>query len=138
MFLAAALSAPQVLQAQGTVYVSSLGLTSTGSASVGSDSWLALGFWAGTNAGGFTAMIYDAAAVVGGAPPGSSLGTLSGSLDPVLAGIYTYSAASNMDDLIGSRVGTKVLHHLRWQRSGGLRRRRQSGGWLVCVAPQQA
>ena len=48
------------------------------------------------NPGGFTAMIYNVAAVVGGAPPGSSLGTLNGSLNPVTAGVYTYSPASSL------------------------------------------
>ena len=111
---ALAVLSPQLAQAQGTLYVSSLGLTSSGSSSVGSDSWLAADFWTGTNAGGyslnsfqlaladasgnpsgFTAMLYtevgDAAPL-----PGSSLGTLNGSLSPVTGGIYTYSPASDL------------------------------------------
>src|ERR1035438_9179425 len=47
------LLAPHIAQAQGTLYVSSLGLTSSGSASVGSDSWLATDIRTGTNAGGY-------------------------------------------------------------------------------------
>lgn len=110
------LSSPLIAQAQGTVYVSSLGLTPTGSASVGNDSWLAEDFATGTSAGGylpssiqfalsnalgnpsgFTAMIYNVNPhSVAGAVPGSSLGTLNGSLDPVAGGIYTYSPASNL------------------------------------------
>ena len=112
--LALAVLSAQIARAQGTVYISSLGPPSAGSASVGSDSWLAAGFGTGTNAGGyllnsvqlaltnalgnpsgFTAMIYNE--VGGKAPtPGSSLGTLSGSLDPVANGIYTYSPASSL------------------------------------------
>ncbi len=115
ILLAGALSAPQITQAQGTVtYLSNLDQPSAGSRAVGSDSWLAMTFRTGTNSAGysfdsiqlrmadalgnpsgFTAMIYDAAPVVGGSPPGSSLGTLNGSLEPVGSGIYTYSPASS-------------------------------------------
>jgi hypothetical protein len=114
--LALALSLPQAAQAQGTVYVSSLGLPSAGSGSAGSDSWLAADFETGTNAGGyllnsvqlaltnasgnpsgFTAMIYNVNPnIIAGAAPGSSLGTLNGSLDPVASGIYTYIPASSL------------------------------------------
>ncbi len=109
--LALALSSSRVAQAQGTVYVSSLGVPSIGSASVGNDSWLAEGFRTGTNAGGyvlnsiqlalsnasgnpsgFTAMIYNQNPnIVVGAFPGMSVGTLNGSLDPVIGGLYTYT-----------------------------------------------
>ena len=51
--LVLAVLSPPVAQAQGTTYVSSLGLPSTGSASVGSDSWVAEGFWTGPNAAGY-------------------------------------------------------------------------------------
>lgn len=114
--LAVGLLSPQTAQAQGTIYVSSLGLPSTGSASVGSDSWLAEGFRTGTNAAGyllnsvqlalgdavgnpsgFTAMIYNQNPdIVIGAFPGSSIGTLNGSLDPVAGGIYTYTPGSSL------------------------------------------
>ena len=115
LFLAVAVSGPQLIQAQGTMYVSNLGLISTGSASVGSDSWVAADFRTGTNAsgyllnsvqlaltnasgnpGGFTAMIYDQANAPGGVLPGSGIGTLNGSLDPVAAGIYSYSPGSSL------------------------------------------
>src|ERR1035441_10574072 len=112
--LALAVLSPHVAEAQGTLYVSNLGLTSSGSSPVGHDSWLAVDFRTGTNAGGyslnsfqvaladasgnpsgFTAMLYtevgDAAPL-----PGSSLGTLNGSLSPVTGGIYTYSPASDL------------------------------------------
>jgi hypothetical protein len=112
--LAAAVLSPQLARAQGSLYVSNLGLTSSGSSFVGNDSWLAADFWTGTNAGGyslnsfqlaladasgnpsgFTAMLYtevgDAAPL-----PGSSLGTLNGFLSPVTGGIYTYSPASDL------------------------------------------
>jgi hypothetical protein len=109
------LLAPHIAQAQGTIYVSSLGLTSSGSASVGSDSWLATDIRTGTNAGGyllnsvqlaltdasgtpsgFTAMIYNINPLIEVPVPGSSLGTLNGSLDPVAGGVYTYSPASTL------------------------------------------
>ena len=112
--LALAVLSPQVAEAQGTLYVSNLGLTSSGSSPVGHDSWLAVDFRTGTNAGGyslnsfqvvladasgnpsgFTAMLYTE---VGAASPtpGSSLGTLNGSLNPATGGIYTYNPASNL------------------------------------------
>jgi hypothetical protein len=110
------LLSPQIAQAQGTIYVSSLGLPSTGSASVGSDLWLAEGFWTGTNAAGyvlnsvqlalgdavgnpsgFTAMIYNQdPQIVIGPFPGSSISALNGSLDPVGGGIYTYTPGSSL------------------------------------------
>jgi PEP-CTERM motif len=110
-----ALFSPQITQAQGTIYVSTLGLPSTGSASVGSDLWLAEGFLTGNNVGGyllnsvqlaladalgnpsgFRAMVYTVTNDIAGEGPGSSLGTLSGSLDPVAAGTYTYSPGSGL------------------------------------------
>ena len=112
--LAFALLSPQIAQAQGTLYISNLGQTTTGSSPVGNDSWLAADFRTGPNAGGyllnsvqsaladasgnpngFTVMLYTA--IVGRAVmPGSSLGTLNGSLDPVAGGIYTYRPASDL------------------------------------------
>lgn len=109
-----ALLSQKTLQAQGIVYVSNLGQASTGSRAVGSNSWLAVDFRTGTNssgymlnsvqlamtdasgnASGFTAMIYSS--IIGaGIDPGSSLGTLNGSLNPVTAGTYTYNTPSNL------------------------------------------
>src|SRR5476649_1775563 len=108
------LLAPQITQAQGTItYLSNLGQTSAGSLAVGSDSWQAAEFRTGNNVGGytlnsiqlgmaddsgnpagFTAMIYtfDLARGI----PGSSLGTLNGSLNPATSGIYTYTPVSNI------------------------------------------
>lgn len=112
--LAGGLLPPQITQAQGTAYISNLGQPSASSAPVGSDSWLAMSFATGINAGGyqlnsiqlgmtnatgnpsgFTVMLYSAI-VSGEASPGSSLGTLNGSLNPVTGGIFTYSPASNL------------------------------------------
>ena len=106
---------PQIVQAQGTMtYLSSLNQASTGSPSVGSDSWLAALFITGINTDGysldsiqlgmadasgnprgFTAMLYSA--ILGsGVTPGSSLGTLDGSLDPAAGGIFTYTPAASI------------------------------------------
>ena len=104
----------QTSHAQGTVYVSDLGQRSTNSAAVGSDSWLAIAFSTGTNAGGyqlnsiqlgltnavgspsgFSVMLYSAT-MSGEAYVGSSLGTLNGSLNPVAGGVFTYSPASSL------------------------------------------
>ena len=117
IFLVALLS-PQIVQAQGTPYVSSLGYSSTGSNPVGSDSWLASGFKTGTNAGGyaldsvqlgmmdasgnpsgFSVMIYSSEQHQPYSPdyfPRSSLGSLSGSASPATAGTYTYAAPSSL------------------------------------------
>src|SRR5664280_201076 len=111
----AALLALQIAQAQGIVYVSNLGQTSTVSESIGSNSWYAANFHTGNNVGGyilnyiqlamtnasgnpsgFTAMLYGAANIPAATLPGSSLGTLNGSLNPVTAGTYTYTAPSNL------------------------------------------
>jgi PEP-CTERM motif len=113
--LAFALLSSQIAQAQGTTYVSSLGLPPTGSSSVGSDTWLAEAFWTGTNGGGylldsvqlaltnasgtpsgFTVMIYNNGAGPNGVSPGTNLYTLNGSLDPVAGGVYTYSPGSSL------------------------------------------
>ena len=104
-------------RAQGTMtYLSNLGQLSNGSNAVGSDSWLAALFYTGVNAAGysldsvqlemadasgspsdFTAMIYGMnSKMIGGVFPGSSLGTLDGSLDPAMGDIYTFTAISNL------------------------------------------
>jgi len=108
------LFAPQIIQAQGTIYVSNLGQASTGNNLVGNNSWYAADFITGTNVGGyalnsvqlamtdasgdptgFMAMLYSS--ISGAATfPGGSLATLNGSLNPVTAGTYTYTAPSNL------------------------------------------
>jgi len=107
------LLAPQIIQAQGTGYLSNLGQSSIGSYPIGSDSWLATQFFTGTNAGGytlnsiqiqvtnalgnpngFTALLYASNPLA--AIPGDSLGALSGSLNPATDGIYTFTPASNL------------------------------------------
>ena len=113
VFVVAMLTA-QIVEAQGTQYLSNLGYTSNGGSSIGSNSSFAANFFTGTNAGGYelnsvqlamtdasgtpsglTVMIYPD---VGGpsAVPGSSIGSLSGSASPTTAGLYTYTAPSNL------------------------------------------
>jgi hypothetical protein len=124
----------QLAQAQGTIYVSSLSETSTGSAAVGSDSWFATLFITGNNAdgylldsvqlamadatgnpSGFTVMLYSAIANTA-VFPGSSLGTLNGSLSPVTAGTYIYTPDTdivllpNMNYFIVLTAGTTVAN----------------------------
>ncbi len=109
--VAIGLLAPQTGYSQGTVYISTLNQPSAGSVAVGSDSWLAVAVTTGGNPGGYaldsieldmtpatgdpsgyTVQLYSM--VVSGAPePGSSLGTLTGSTDPVSAGQYAYTAS---------------------------------------------
>jgi hypothetical protein len=118
------LLAQQILQAQGTTYVSNLDQSSAGSHSAGSDSWLAACFSAGTNASGyvlnsiqlamtdasgnpsgFIVMVY--ATELGGFAPGSSLVTLNGSLNPVTAGIYTYTPDTTLT--LAPRVAYSIV-----------------------------
>jgi hypothetical protein len=108
---ALALLAPQTARPQGTMFVSSLGQPATGSAEVGSDSWLAAEFRTGNNSAGYVLdSVQLAMAPASGAPsqfivalyssvntiaplPGSSLGILAGSSDPVTSGIYNYATS---------------------------------------------
>ena len=105
------LLAARVASAQGTTtFLSNIGQSSSGSQTVGSDSWLAAGFVTGTDASGylldsiqlgiadstgnpsdFTVKVYNNGSFPGGASPGSSLGTFVGSLDPTTSGTYTYN-----------------------------------------------
>lgn len=94
-------------QAQGTIFVSSLGQPTAGSMSVANDTWVAASFQTGPSPGGyalnaiqllmsqasgipngFTVMLYSFA----GTPP-HSLAALNGS-DPATSGVFTYSGAS--------------------------------------------
>lgn len=145
--------AAQIAQAQGTSYLSNLSQASTGSYAIGSDAWIAIAFTTGNNADGyalnsvqlamtdasgnpsdFTVMIYTSAGV-GGPLPGSSLGTLDGSLNPVPPGTYTYTDDSN---IILSRntfyfivltAGTTVANGaFDWSRASA-NSYNPSGGW---------
>jgi hypothetical protein len=109
------LFATQITEAQGTLtYLSNLGQTSTGNNPVGSNSWLAAGFFTGTNVNGyilnsvqlgmadasgspsgFTVMLYSAISGLG-TNPGNNLDTLNGSLSPVSGGIFTYTSTDNL------------------------------------------
>ena len=120
---AVTLAAQQITEAQGTLtYLSNLGLGSAGAVSVGNDAWFAANFITGTNAGGymldsvqlkmltasgnpsgFTVMLYSATGIrylstgeIYSASPENSLDTLSGSLNPVTSGIYTYTPVSSL------------------------------------------
>jgi hypothetical protein len=98
---------PQMMPAQGTLYLSNLGQTSAGSAVVGSDAWIAQDFRTGTNSGGYTlnsiqlllgrasgtpsgfsVSVYSSL----GGSPGSNLGSLGGA-DPSAGGIFSYATS---------------------------------------------
>jgi hypothetical protein len=109
--LAAELFLTQLAPAQGTLYMSDLGLTPTGSLSIGSDSWIALNFSTGDNAGGYALnsiqLPMDAASgspsgfavsifsTSGSSPysPDNNLGNMSGSTTPSAGGLFTYTAS---------------------------------------------
>ena len=152
----AALFAPMLVQAQGTIYLSNLGQASAGSFAIGTNSWVAAGFETGANASGyllndiqllmtdasgnpsnFTAMLYRPAA--GGssqvALPGISLVTLNGSLNPVTAGIYTYTPASsftlspNYEYYIVLTAATAIANGAYEWGYAGANSYNPSGGW---------
>ena len=80
-------------QAQGTLYFSSLGQTPTGSAAIGSDSWIAQGFGTGTNTGGY--ILNSVQLLMDGASGGPNGFAIS---------IYTKSGNSPQNNL-GNLVG---------------------------------
>jgi hypothetical protein len=101
----------QIAPAQGTVYLSNLGVGLGSDLGVGSNSWLSVLFTTGTNAGGyalnsiqlemgnafgnpsgFTTMLYTGPF----SGPPRSLGTLNGSADPSTNGVYIYSPAADI------------------------------------------
>lgn len=155
--LAAVLLSPQIARAQGTTYLSNSDQTSSGSRAVGSDSWLAIDFVTGNNAGGyglnsvqlamtdasanpsgFAVMIYgDGGSHPGGPSPGSSLGTLNGSLNPVTSGIYTYMPGSNLtlspgtDYFIVLTSETVVANGVYGWSFAAANAYHPSGGWAV-------
>jgi hypothetical protein len=107
LFASVSLLLTDMAQAQSTLYISNLGQTPTGSAAIGSDSWIAQGFGTGSDAGGyilnsvqllmdgasgdpngFTISIYNKS----GNSPQDNLGNLVGS-DPLAGGIYSYTAS---------------------------------------------
>jgi hypothetical protein len=155
ILLTVSLLTPQIAPAQGTVYVSNLGLTSAGSEQVGSDSWYAALFLTGRNTlgyslnsvqlaltdasgspSGFTAMIYSAVST-SGTFPGSSLGTLNGSLNPVTAGTYTYTNDSNIilspdtQYFIVLTAGTTVATGAYDWSHAGTYSYNPNGGWMT-------
>jgi len=93
--------------AQGTTFISNIGLPSTGSMAVGSNSWLGLRFFTGTNSGGYlfqsiqlsvsgaTGNPHDFAVAVRDYEnrlPGASLQPLTGP-DPFGGGVFTYTSS---------------------------------------------
>ncbi len=148
------LLAPQMLPAQGTTYLSNLDQSSVGSLAVGSNSWVAGIFNVGKNPGGYVlnsvelalsnasgnpgalqVMIY---ACGGGAPiPLFSLGTLNGSLEPVSAGIYTYTPTApitfyqNSPYAIVLTSGTSVADGSYQWSYGGANAYNPTGGWFT-------
>ena len=114
--LTAVLLSSHAAQAQGTTpYLSSLSQTYTGSAGVGSNSWLAMQLLTGSSPGGYTlnsiqlgmagasgnpsgfaAMLYSKSDNPGGVLPGSSLGAMTGSASPSSAGVYSYTPTASL------------------------------------------
>jgi hypothetical protein len=154
IIMAIALLVPTIVRAQGIVYISGLGQSSNGNATVGSDSWLAAAFSTGANAGGYTldsiqlamtaasgspsgfsVMLYSAIDT-GEAYPGSDIGTLSGSTSPSAGGLFTYTPASDITlspdtpYFIVLTAGTDVATGAyQWSMGNGIYN--QSSGWMA-------
>jgi hypothetical protein len=148
---------PQVLQAQGATYLSNLDQPSVGSLGVGSNSWVAGLFVVGQNPGGYVlnsvelamndavgnpsglqAMIYISSGG-GYAPPNTYLGSLNGSLDPVSAGIYTFTPAEPITFLPGGGYsvvltsGTAVADGAYEWSYGAANSYNPTGGWYTLL-----
>ena len=148
------LLAPQSSRAQGTIYVSNLDQSSVGSLGAGSDAWVAGVFLMGDNPGGyvlnsiqlamsnasgnpsgFQVMIYICDG--GSDLPGHSLATLNGSLNPVTAGIYTYTPDTTLIlPALGGRcivltAGTAVANGAYEWSYAGINSYNPSGGWYM-------
>ena len=146
---------PQLIQAQGTVYLSNLAQASTGGVTVGSNSWFAAEFRTGTNTGGyllnsvqlgmtdasgspngFTVLIYSAISIAT-TLPGSSLGTLNGSLSPATAGVFTYTPVANLtlsrqtDYFIVLTAATAIANGAYGLSLSGIDSYNPSGNWRV-------
>jgi hypothetical protein len=146
---------PNMLPAQGTMYLSNLDQSSVGSLAVGSNSWIAGLFVVGQNPGGYVlnsvelamndavgnpsglqAMIYSSGGG-GYSPPAFYVGTLEGSLDPVSAGIYTFTPAEPITLLKGGGYsivltsGTAVADGAYEWSYGSANSYNPSGGWFT-------
>lgn len=153
---AGALLTPQIVQAQGTVYLSNLDQAPVGSLTVGYPPWQAAGFFTGSNSSGyllnnvqlamtnasvnatnFSIMVYrESSASVA---PGGSLGNLDGSTNPMTAGIYTYIPALGFTLLpnsyyfivLGAGFNPPVgLGHYGWNYTDS-NAYNPSGGWSI-------
>jgi hypothetical protein len=155
IIMAAGLLAAPTAHSQGTVYISSLGQPPSGSEAVGSDSWQADLFATGNNPGGyaldsiqlamtpatgdpsgFTVQLYTAGNYLGAPAPGSSLGTLTGSSDPVTAGLYNYAASGLMlspssDYFIVLTAGTSVANGAFAWSTEDIAAPVYNGGWPI-------
>ncbi len=151
---ALSVSAPTVLQAQGTsTYLSNLEQPSAGSSAVGSDSWLAAGSGTGANPGGYlinfvqitltdpsgapgnlTVMLYTDK--LGGFSPANNLGALNGPDMPATAGSYNYIPGSsltlspNTDYFIVLTASSKVATGAYDWSSSGANNYNPNGGWF--------
>ena len=142
------------LQAQGITFLSNLGQTATGNLPIGSDSWLAIPFITGNNTSGYTFnSIQFAMTDATGNPsdftvsldtgfidfisPGSTLGTLKGSMNPVAGGIYTFTTASSITLLSGKQyfivltAGTAVANGAYDLNYAGGFSYDQNGNWYA-------
>ena len=146
---------PQLVRAQGAIYVSDLGQASVGSQAIGSDAWYAAAFGTGTNStgyvidsiqlemtgglgnpSGFSLMIYTNGPTSANYPGGSVV-ALNGSLNPGASGIYTYSPSASFTlspstdyYLVLSAATPVVIGSYEWSLAGA-NSYNLSGGWAA-------
>ena len=98
---------PPATEAQGVLYISNLGQPATGSAAIGSNSWVAQTFISGTNAGGYVLnsiqLLMD---VPSGTPSGFTVSVYSKTGDPHSLHIPGDSPQSSLGSLAGSEPAT--------------------------------
>ena len=153
-FICSVAIATQIVDAQGTTFLSNLEQPSTGSDAVASDSWLAIAFGSGNNAGGYTLNSVQLGMTDASGNPNnlmvtlyqhynganlltSNLGSLNGSSDPATGGVYVFSPASNLTlsanafYLVVLTAGTAVVNGAYELSLAGASFYNPSGGWTV-------
>lgn len=151
IFTVVALIAAPLATAQGTVSVSNLNQTPTGSAEFGSDYWLAQSFITGTNVVGYALdSVQVLMAGISGDPngfvlslcsksddgaPGTSVGSLTG-VEPSGSGLFTYTASeitllpSTLYFVVGTAATPVAQGAYQWSYAEGPSGRTEDG-WII-------
>ena len=152
LVLVAGVLMPLIAMAQGTLCVSNIERAPTGSATIGSDYWIAQSFLiltsdpntytldsvqllmnpASGSPNGFTVSIFSAPFNSGG--PQTNLGSLVGDTDPSSPGIYTYTASgitlsSGVEYFAVATAATPIAQgSYKWSATSSITR---SNAWII-------